>query len=101
MCSIRVCIALVVSLFYCGVNITATAQDASNPIHVEEDKLHFRLFPRTVLELPIVNSTQKPISGKFSLWLLNPDDDSIAAAKSGTFNEMPGETIESVEWPAE
>jgi hypothetical protein len=99
--SIRVWFALVVSLAFCGVVLTTTAQDLSSPLRVEESKMDFHLVPRTVLELPVVNSTKKQISGQFTLSLLNQQNDSIASLISGTFVEAPGETIKKIEWPVE
>ena len=98
--SMRVCVALVVSLSYCGVSLTTTAQDASSPLKVEESRMHFHLVPRTVLELQVVNSTEKQIAGKFTFSLLNQQNDSIASVISGSFVEAPGETIERIDWPA-
>src|SRR5439155_6821241 len=92
---------LSVSLLSCGMGSIATAQNASNLLRVEEDKMRFRLVPHTLLELPVVNSTNKPVSGKFTVTLLNYENDSIAAAQSGTFVEPPGETTEKINWPVE
>jgi hypothetical protein len=92
---------LVVSLFYCGAGATAVAQDVSSPLRVEEEKMRFHLLSRTFLELPVVNSTSKPVSGKFKLSLLNFEDNSVAAAMSGTFVESPGETVEKIDWPVD
>src|SRR5580658_4621311 len=97
--SLGVWLVLAVSLFYCGSGATAAAQDAPGPLRVEEDKMRFHLLPDTVLELPVLNSTNKPVSGKFTLSLLNYEDDSVAAAISGTFVESPGETVEKIDWP--
>jgi hypothetical protein len=90
---------LAVSLFQCGFGTTSAARDTSNQLRVEEEKASFHLLPHPVLELPFVNSTQNPISGKFTLSLLNYQDDKIAAAISGTFVGSPGETIEKIDWP--
>ncbi len=84
-----------------GFGRSACAQDIVSPLRVEEGKMRFHLLPHTQLELPVVNSTEKSISGKFALQLLNFEDDSVAAEMSGTFVETPGETIEKVEWPFE
>ncbi|HEX4074065.1 MAG TPA: hypothetical protein VHX49_01560 [Candidatus Acidoferrales bacterium] len=78
----------------CGAANSAAAQNASGGLNVDESKMRFHLVPRTFLELPFVNSTQKPISGKFTLSLLNLEDDSSAAAISGTFIEPPGSVTE-------
>ena len=85
----------------CGLYRPALAQTAPTPLRVEEDKMRFHLLPHTVLELPLVNSTNKPISGKFTINLLNLDDDSTVAVTSGAFVEQPGETVEKIAWPAE
>jgi A-macroglobulin TED domain/Alpha-2-macroglobulin family/MG2 domain/Carboxypeptidase regulatory-like domain/A-macroglobulin receptor binding domain/Macroglobulin domain MG3/Alpha-2-macroglobulin bait region domain len=99
--TLGVVFALAVSLLHCGVLAIAAAQDVSSPLTVEEAKLRFHLLPQPVLELPVLNSTNKSISGKFRLSLLNFDDDSVAAAISGAFIETPGETVEKIAWPVE
>lgn len=92
---------LIVFLFLgCGQRILL-GQTAPSPLRVEEDKMRFHLLPRTLLELPVVNSSQKPISGKFTLQLLNLEDDSVVAFRSGTFVEPPEETVEKIDWPPE
>ncbi|MGC2230994.1 MAG: hypothetical protein WBA09_05790, partial [Candidatus Acidiferrum sp.] len=93
--------ALAVSPLHCGGVPIAAAQDVSSPLTVEEAKLRFHLLPQPVLELPVLNSTNKSIPGKFRLSLLNYDDDSVAAAISGAFIETPGETVEKIAWPLE
>lgn len=89
---------LSVSLLYYTTGMSSAAQDASSLFRVEEDQMHFHLVPHTVLEVPVVNSTNKQISGKFTLSLLNYENDSVAAAKSGDFVEPPGKTIEKIDW---
>ena len=93
-------LALAVAVLF-GVANGAAAQSTSSGLTVEEGKMRFHLVPRTFLELPVVNSTRKPIAGKFTLSLLNWDDDSSAAAMSGTFIETPGETLEKIDWPVD
>src|SRR5580693_4316219 len=63
--------------------------------------MRFHLLPHSGLEIPILNSSSKPVSGKFALELLNLENDSVAASLSGTFTEQPGETIEKVDWPVD
>jgi A-macroglobulin TED domain/Alpha-2-macroglobulin family/MG2 domain/Carboxypeptidase regulatory-like domain/A-macroglobulin receptor binding domain/Macroglobulin domain MG3/Alpha-2-macroglobulin bait region domain len=94
-------IAVALALLSGGARIVAAAQDSSPPLKVEEDKMRFHLLPQSGLELPILNSSGRPISGKFALELLNLDDDSVAATLSGTFTERPGETVEKIAWPVE
>lgn len=98
--SVGVCLGLAASLLCCGV-AGATAQGVSSPLRVEEAKMRFHLLPHSMLELPVLNSTNKPISGKFRLALLEFDDDTVAAVISGTFIESPGETVEKIDWPVE
>lgn len=94
--------ALIILLIVCcGLQRAALAQTASSPLRVEEGKMRFHLLPRTLLELPVVNSTNKPISGRFTLNLLDLEDDSTVAVTSGSFVESPGETVEKIDWPAE
>ncbi len=99
--SLGVGFVLAVSLLHCLVAGAAAGQSVSSPLTVEEAKMRFHLLPHSMLELPFLNSTNKPISGKFRLALLEFDDDSVAAAISGTFIESPGETVEKIDWPVE
>jgi A-macroglobulin TED domain/Alpha-2-macroglobulin family/MG2 domain/Carboxypeptidase regulatory-like domain/A-macroglobulin receptor binding domain/Macroglobulin domain MG3/Alpha-2-macroglobulin bait region domain len=93
---------LLVLVLACGsARILAGAQAGSGSLKVEEEKMRFHLLPRSGLDLPILNSSSQPVSGKFVLELLNLDDDSVAASLSGTFTEQPGETIEKVDWPVD
>ncbi len=82
-----------------GARIFAGGRDDSGSLKVEEEKMRFHLLAQPGLELPIVNSSPHPISGTFALELLNVEDDSVAAALSGSFVEQPGETIEKIAWP--
>jgi MG2 domain len=93
---------LLVLVLACGsARISAAAQNGPGSLKAEEEKMRFHLLPHSGLELPILNSSAQPVSGKFSLELLNLDHDSVAAALSGTFTEQPGETIEKVAWPVD
>jgi hypothetical protein len=93
---------LLVLVLACGsARIMAAARNATGSLRVEEEKMRFLLLPHSGLELPILNSSSQPVSGKFALELLNLDDDSVAASLSGTFTEQPGATIEKVDWPVD
>jgi uncharacterized protein YfaS (alpha-2-macroglobulin family) len=93
---------LLVLVLACGsARILASVQTGSGSLKVEEEKMRFHLLPRSGLEIPIVNSSSQAVSGRFVLKLLNLDDDTVAAALSGTFTEQPGETIEKIEWPVD
>jgi uncharacterized protein YfaS (alpha-2-macroglobulin family) len=93
--------ALALLLLSGGARIFAAAQNGPGALKVEEEKMRFHLLPHSGLELPILNSSSQPVSGKFALELLNLEDDSVAASLSGTFTEQPGETIEKVDWPVD
>jgi uncharacterized protein YfaS (alpha-2-macroglobulin family) len=93
--------ALVLVLSCGGARILAAAHNGAASLKVEEEKMRFHLLPHSGLELPILNSSAQPVSGKFSLELLNLDNDSVAASLSGTFTEQPGETLEKVDWPVD
>src|SRR5579863_1638892 len=95
----RIAVALV--LLCAGARVLAAAQDSSPLLQVEEDKMRFHLLPQSGLELPIRNTSTQQVSGKFALELLNLENDSVAAALSGTFTVQPGETIEKVAWPVD
>jgi uncharacterized protein YfaS (alpha-2-macroglobulin family) len=91
---------LLVLVLACGsARILASAQTGSGSVKVEEEKMRFHLLPRSGLDLPILNSSTRQVSGKFALELLSLDNDTVAASLSGTFTEQPGETIEKVDWP--
>jgi hypothetical protein len=86
---------------FCSLATASTFGQDNPSLRVEEDKMSFRLLPHPVLQLPIVNSTGKPNSGKFTLSLLNTENDSAVAWLSGKFTEAPGETIEKIDWAAD
>jgi len=93
--------SLVLVLWFGSARILPAAQNGPGSLRVNEEKMRFHLLPHSGLELPILNSSSQPVSGKFALELLNLDDDSVAASLSGTFTEQPGETIEKIDWPAD
>jgi hypothetical protein len=94
-------IAVALVLLCSGARMLAAAQDATATLKVEEEKMRFHLLPQSGLELAIVNSSGRPVSGRFTLELLNVDNDTVSGALSGTFTEQPGETIEKVAWPVD
>jgi len=94
-------IAVALVLLCSGARVLARAQDSSPSLQVEEDKMRFHLLPQSGLELAIRNTSAQQVTGKFALELLNLEDDSVAAALSGTFTEQPGETIEKIAWPVD
>ena len=68
-------------------------------LRVDEQQIKFRLTPHPILEIPIVNASNKPITGDFRLELLNKDD-KVESFLTGTFQEKPGTTtVEKIEWP--
>ena len=95
----RARIVLAIILFLGAASHSAFAQTTPSPLRVEEEKMRFHLSPQPVLELAIVNSSARPISGNFALEFLNNEDDSVAASSFGTFIEKPGENLEKIDWP--
>ena len=70
------------------------------PLRLDEDHVRISLLPSPLLELPMVNSTGKPVEGTFRLELLDSKGKS-AASTTGTFHEAPGTTVEKVSWQAD
>jgi hypothetical protein len=70
------------------------------PLRLDEDHVRISLLPSPLLELPMVNSTGKPLEGTFRLELLDSNGKS-AASTTGTFHEAPGTTVEKVSWQAD
>lgn len=93
--------SLALVLWFGSARILPAAQNGPGSLKVNEEQMRFHLLPHSGLELPILNSSSQPVSGKFALEMLNLDDDSVAASLSGTFTEQPGETIEKIDWPAD
>src|SRR5277367_282634 len=87
-------------IFSVSASHAALAQASSSPLRVEEEKMRFHLSPQPGLDLVVVNSSSRPISGNFALELLNNEDDSVAASSFGTFVEKPGENLEKIDWAA-
>ena len=82
--------ALTTFLFLLGGAIVARAQNAVSPLRVEEDKMRFHLFPHSRLDFPIFNTSAKPISGKFSLELLNYEKRSRSCFQVRDFHRAAG-----------
>jgi hypothetical protein len=51
---------------------------------VDESQIRFRLGPHPVVEIPVVNTSGKALSGNFKLELLATDD-SVESVVTGTF----------------
>lgn len=74
---------------------------ADSPLlRLDEDHVHIRLLPTPSLELPLVNSTTKPLEGGFRLEFLNREGVSVSWM-TGTFHEEPGTTVEKISWGAD
>jgi uncharacterized protein YfaS (alpha-2-macroglobulin family) len=67
-------------------------------LHVDEPQIKFRLNSHPVLELPVVNTSTKPLVGDFRVELLDTDN-KVESFVTGTFQEKPGTTVEKIEWP--
>ena len=67
-------------------------------LRVDEQQIKFRLDSHPVLELPIVNTSDKTLVGDFRLELLDTNN-KVESFVTGTFQEKPGTTVEKVEWP--
>lgn len=79
----------------------ACAQEkAANALRVDEEKIKFHLLPSPVLEFAIFNPTDKAVTGKFAIELLDQND-WVVACTWGTFLEKPGETVEKLDWHAD
>ena len=68
------------------------------PLRVDEQQIKFRLNSHPVLEMPIVNTSDKALVGDFRLDLLDTNS-KVESFVTGTFQEKPGTTVEKVEWP--
>jgi A-macroglobulin complement component/alpha-2-macroglobulin family protein/MG2 domain-containing protein/carboxypeptidase family protein/A-macroglobulin receptor/macroglobulin-like protein len=98
--SIRAWIAVSVALCSFGVSPRAAAQGTTGQFRVEEEKMRFHLLPQAGLELPVLNSAAKSISGNFTVALLHDENEVVVASRSGTFIAKPGETVQQLDWPA-
>ena len=67
-------------------------------LHVYEEQIKFRLNSHPVLEMPIVNTSDKALVGDFRLELLDTNS-KVESFVTGTFQGKPGTTMEKVEWP--
>jgi uncharacterized protein YfaS (alpha-2-macroglobulin family) len=67
-------------------------------LRVDEQQIKFRLDSHPVLELPIVNTSDKTLVGDFRLELLSSNN-KVESFVTGKFQEKPGTTVEKVEWP--
>jgi hypothetical protein len=67
-------------------------------LRINEQQIKFRLDAHPVLELPVVNISDKVLAGNFRLEMLDTND-KVESLVTGTFHENPGTTIEKVAWP--
>jgi hypothetical protein len=67
-------------------------------LRVDEQQIKFRLDSHPVLELPIVNPSNKTLVADFRLELLDSNN-KVESFVTGKFQEKPGRTVEKVEWP--
>ncbi len=67
-------------------------------LRVDEEQIKFRLNSHPVLEMPIVNTSDKALVGDFRLELLDTNS-KVESFVTGTFQGKPGTTVEKVEWP--
>jgi hypothetical protein len=67
-------------------------------LRVDEQQIKFRLDSHPVLELPIVNTSDKTLVGDFRLELLDSKN-KVESFVTGKFQEKPGTTVDKVEWP--
>ena len=67
-------------------------------LRVDEQQIKFRLDSHPVLELPIVNASDKTLVGDFRLELLDSKN-KVESFVTGKFQEKPGTTVEKVDWP--
>src|ERR1700727_3007795 len=67
-------------------------------LRIDEQQIKFRLDSHPVLELPIVNTSNKTLVGDFRLELLDSNN-KVESFVTGKFEEKPGTTVEKGEWP--
>jgi A-macroglobulin TED domain/Alpha-2-macroglobulin family/Carboxypeptidase regulatory-like domain/MG2 domain/A-macroglobulin receptor binding domain/Macroglobulin domain MG3 len=67
-------------------------------LRVDEEQIKFRLNSHPVLEMPVVNTSDKALLGDFRLELLDTNS-KVESFVTGTFQGKPGTTVEKVEWP--
>lgn len=70
----------------------------TSSLRVDEQQVKFRLDSHPVLELPIVNTSDKTLVGDFRLELLSSNN-KVESFMTGKFQEKPGTTVEKIEWP--
>jgi hypothetical protein len=65
---------------------------------VNEQQIRFRFDAHPVLELPVVNTSDKALAGNFRIELLDTND-TVESFVTGPFHENPGTTVEKIAWP--
>jgi hypothetical protein len=83
----------------CFASSAAAADSAGNGLRVDEERIQFHLLSRANLQFAIFNPRNKTITGTFAFELLD-EKDLVCGSLTGTFSEKPGETVETLEWPA-
>jgi hypothetical protein len=78
---------------------SVAADTAGNSLRLDEERIQFHLLPRASLQFAIFNPTGKTVTGTFAFELLD-EKNLVCGSLTATFSEKPGETVETLEWPA-
>ena len=84
-------------LLFCLAARAGASEKAGMALRLDEERIRFHLLPTPGLEFAIFNPTDKPVSGRYAIELLDYND-WVQASLFGTFTEQPGETVEKLAW---
>jgi hypothetical protein len=90
--------AIFVLVLSCAAGWTS-AEPKRDALRVNEERIQFRFLPSPSLQFSLFNPTNKPATGTFAFELLD-EKNWVCGSLTGTFSEQPGETVETLEWPA-
>jgi hypothetical protein len=86
------------ALFAVAAFLTAPSFGQTAVLRIDEPQIKFRLSAHPAVEIPIVNTSDKPLPGDFKLELLATDD-RVERVVTGAFQGSPGTTVEKIAWP--
>ncbi len=84
------------ALVFCFLG-RVTAQQVSNVLHVDEAKIRLHLLPKMELELPLINTAERPLNGNVQLSLVYGDN-SVHSQINSPFQQEPGSSVVRVVW---
>jgi hypothetical protein len=95
MSTVRYCVAWLAVVF--SLLGRSAAQQNPGPLRVDEAKIRFHLLPQSELELPVINTSGRPLEGTLQLQLISGDLQHQTVLKV-PFHQEPGSQVIKIPW---